>query len=43
MRTTLEEMLDLTASRKGYRDALLAVADSTALCCCCSCCTIKYL
>jgi hypothetical protein len=32
--TTLEEMLDLTATRKGYRDAMIA---STWILCSCSC------
>jgi hypothetical protein len=37
---TLAELLDLTAVRKGYRDAVTA---NTALCCCCSCsCGAKY-
>jgi hypothetical protein len=33
----LEALLDLTASRKGYRQALLASATAQT-CCCCSCC-----
>jgi hypothetical protein len=42
MLTTLADLLDLRASRKGYRDALLAQA--AALCCCCSCsCCKEYL
>jgi hypothetical protein len=32
MHDTLTELLDLTASRKGYRDAVLA--DLWILCCC---------
>jgi hypothetical protein len=35
MLTRLEELLDLRAYAKGYRDALLA--DSITLCCSCSC------
>jgi hypothetical protein len=35
MVSTLEDLLDLTASRKGYRNALLA--STPPLCCCCSC------
>jgi hypothetical protein len=33
---TLEEMLDLTVHRRGYRDAVLA--STINICCCCSCC-----
>lgn len=33
----LADLLDLRASRAGYRDALLA-DDGITLCCCCSCC-----
>ncbi len=36
----LEDLLDLTASRKGYRNAVLA--DGYTLCCCCSC-SVHYL
>jgi len=36
MRPIREALLDLRATRKGYRDALLA--SQTPLCCCCSCC-----
>jgi len=36
MASLLDELLDLRATRKGYRDALLA--DQAPLCCCCSCC-----
>jgi hypothetical protein len=33
----LDELLDLSAHRFGYRDAQLA-DDSDDVCCCCSCC-----
>jgi hypothetical protein len=36
MTSILAELLDLRATRKGYRDALLA--DTVPLCCCCSSC-----
>lgn len=37
MPAMLDEMLDLTAHRKGYRDATLAVTIN--VCCCCSSCS----
>jgi hypothetical protein len=38
MSGTLEAMLDLSAHRQGYRNAVLAEADGNInLCCCCSC------
>jgi len=37
MAPNLEVLLDLTASRKGYRQAVLADSAGQA-CCCCSCC-----
>ena len=40
MLTELEDFLDLTASRKGYRQALLADV-GLVLCCCCSC-SVRY-
>lgn len=36
MNATLEEMLDLTAHRRGWRSA--ALATTINICCCCSCC-----
>jgi hypothetical protein len=36
----IADLLDLRASRKGYREALLA--DGYTMCCCC-CCSIRYL
>ena len=36
MPSTLEDLLDLTASRKGYRNALLAEVPPLCCCCCCS-------
>jgi hypothetical protein len=37
----LTELLDLSAVRKGYRDA--ALAGTVNLCCCCSCsCGARY-
>ena len=43
MLSSLEALLDLRASRKGYRSARLA--DAASLCCCCSCssCRMEYL
>ena len=40
MLATLEEMLDLTAQRKGDRDVLLA--DIYLYCCCSSCCHVYF-
>jgi hypothetical protein len=37
MLSSLEDLLDLTASRKGYRNAVLADDGGLVLCCCCSC------
>jgi len=37
MAPNLEVLLDLKASRKGYRQAVLADSAGQA-CCCCSCC-----
>jgi hypothetical protein len=36
---TVAELLDLTAVRKGFRNAVLA--DCMPCCCCCSCCCCK--
>jgi hypothetical protein len=41
MLTNVEDLLDLTASRKGYRNALLADV-GVVLCCCCSCSKTSY-
>lgn len=33
-----DELLDLTATAQGYREAYLAQIEPAMLCCCCSCC-----
>jgi hypothetical protein len=39
----LADLLDLRASRKGYRAAVLADSGALCCCCCCSCCRMEYL
>jgi hypothetical protein len=38
--SNLDDLLDLTACRKGYRNALLA---DVTLCCCCCCSHVQFL
>jgi len=41
MSSDLEALLDLTVSRKGYRNAILADV-GLVICCCCSC-SVRYM